>query len=261
MDIYVPSSGRAQHQPTLTALVEAGLAPVLVVQQREFEDYFAAWGKTASIIALPPSITTIAPTRQYILENCGSSDTFVMCDDDLTFYARRLDYPTRLRDMFPGELCETFNELELALQRHAHAGLAAREGANRNATPFLYNTRIMRVLGYQRDPLISRNIRFDDMEVMEDFHVALRLLEAGFTNCVVNGWAHNQKGSSSAGGCSVWRTPALHAAAAHQLATLHPGVVQVVEKETKQAWGGGVRTDVRIAWKKAYNQKASRYVD
>lgn len=42
------------------------------------------------------------------------------------------------------------------------------------------------------------------------------------------------------------------AAAAHQLHSLHPDFVKVVKKTTKGAWGGGERTDVTVAWKKAY---------
>ena len=38
----------------------------------------------------------------------------------------------------------------------------------------------------------------------------------------------------------------------NELAALHPDFVKVVEKYTKTSWGGGIRTDVRIAWKKAY---------
>ena len=39
---------------------------------------------------------------------------------------------------------------------------------------------------------------------------------------------------------------------AHELEVLHPDYVTVVDKTTKTSWGGGTRTDVRIAWKKAY---------
>jgi hypothetical protein len=95
------------------------------------------------------------------------------------------------------------------------------------------------------------------MEVMEDFHVALSLLEAGYSNRIMNHYAHNQKGSGTAGGCSHFRTPELHAKNEHLLAALHPDVVKVVQKETKGAWGGGTRTDVNIQWKKAYGKRTS----
>ena len=94
-------------------------------------------------------------------------------------------------------------------------------------------------------------ITFGRLEVMEDFDVALRLLRAGHDNVILNNWANNQAGSGKEGGCSHFRTPELHAACASKLASLHPGFVKVVQKTTKGAWGGGTRTDVNIAWKKA----------
>jgi hypothetical protein len=90
------------------------------------------------------------------------------------------------------------------------------------------------------------------MKVMEDFDVALSLLTKGYENAIINTVAHNQKGSGAVGGCSVWRTPQVQAQAALKLAELYPGIVKVVEKTTKTAWGGGTRTDVTIQWKAAY---------
>ncbi len=259
MDIIIPSSGRPDRQPTLEALVQAGLKPILVVQEKEFHTYCWHWLTQASIVPLPPHITTIAPTRQFILEHVGKDDRFVMCDDDLWFYTRRSDDRTKLRELTPHELREGFAMLDDLLRpvmvRHvAHAGFAAREGANRNTDGFIHNTRIMRVLGYRRSTLIDEGIRFDAMEVMEDFHVALSLLEKGYGNIIANNWCHNQAGSGAQGGCSTWRTPELQARAAHRLAELHPGLVRVVQKETKTAWGGGVRTDVVVQWKKAFER-------
>lgn len=259
MDIIIPSSGRPDRQPTLEQIARAGLKPVLVVQLHEFEVYFARWGHLAMVVPLPAHITTIAPTRQFILEHVGDCDRFCMVDDDLWFYTRREDDPTKLTELTPFALRQGFDTLDDLLKpdmvRHvAHAGFAAREGANRNTDEFLYNTRIMRVLAYRRSTLVDENIRFDAVEVMEDFHVALSLLEKGYGNIVANNWCHNQAGSGAQGGCSAWRTPELQARAAHRLAELHPGLVRVVEKETKTAWGGGVRTDVVVQWKKAFER-------
>jgi hypothetical protein len=150
-------------------------------------------------------------------------------------------------------LRHAFHELQSTLMGGvAHAGFACREGANRVTSPHIVNTRILRVLGYNRKILAKENITFGRVQVMEDFDVALRLLRAGYPNCILNHVAHNQKGSGAAGGCSTYRTPQVQAQAAHVLAALHPGYVKVVEKTTKTAWGGGTRTDVNIQWKKAY---------
>jgi len=256
LEIYIPTAGRAHRQPTLTAMLAAGIRPTLVVQAHEADDYRLNWGEHVSIVVLPEHIRTVAPTRQHILQNVVVGPYFCMVDDDLEFFARRIDDKTKLRPLEQGELVKLFADIAYHLNVYAHVGIAAREGANRNTEYLLDNTRIMRVLAYDADVLKYKSIRFDRLDVMEDFDVALQLLEAGYSNVVVNSWAQNQAGSNAAGGCSSWRTPELHAANAHRLAELHPKVVKVVQKETKTAWGGGTRTDVRIQWKRAYNTDA-----
>ena len=262
MKVFIPTYGRAGAQPTFHALTAAGIPLSLVVQEREALKYtqYAKY-PNCQVIVLPDTIRTIAPTRQFILDECVTHrDSFCMVDDDLEFFHRRTDDPTKLRTISSKELHAAFQEMEERIEDGmcAHAGFAAREGANRHVNHYVDNTRIMRVLGYAAEPLIYHNIRFDAMEVMEDFHVALSLLERRYSNCVLNTYAHNQAGSGKSGGCSHFRTPELHAENARRLAALHPGVVKVVEKTTKTAWGGGTRTDVIIQWKKAYEQTRNR---
>ena len=248
MQLFIPTYGRASRQVSYSALVGAGLKVTLVVQNRE-RDLYCAF---PHVEVLPPEVLTIAPTRQYILDKLVTGENFCMVDDDLVFFKRREDDPTKLRDIAPLELRQAVAAMSQYLSDgYAHVGFAAREGANRNTGLRLENTRIMRVLGYRAD-LVKNVTRFDNMEVMEDFDVALSLLEAGYKNLILNDYAHNQAGSGSAGGCSHFRTPELHARNARLLAERHPGVVKVVEKTTKGAWGGGTRTDVNIQWKKAY---------
>lgn len=252
MKIFIPTYGRAGSQVTFDAMTNAdGLYPVLVVQARE-----AALYGGYPHITLPHDITTIAPTRQYILDELAGDDNFCMVDDDLYFYHRRSDDRTKLRDITPAELRFAFMEMGDMLDRGcAHVGFASREGANRNTEQHIDNTRIMRVLGYNTQILRKVGLRFDAMQVMEDFHVALTLLEHGYPNVVLNDYAHNQaSGSGAKGGCSHFRTPALHAENAERLAALHPRYVKVVEKETKGAWGGGTRKDVNVQWKKAIKE-------
>lgn len=253
MDLIIPTAGRWLSQPTLVQLRNAGLKPTLVVQVGEYIQYTVQWGQMANIKILSPDVVTIAATRQWILENVGTSDKICMLDDDLTFYRRSIVARDKLIDIAPHQLYEAFEQMDHQLEGHPHVGFAAREGANRVTTSVVTNTRIMRVLGYNRRVLLDEGIRFDRIELMEDFDVALQLLEKGHPNLILNNYAHNQAGSGKAGGCSTFRTPAKQAQAAHALAALHPRYVQVVEKTTKGSFGGGTRTDVKIQWKKAYN--------
>jgi len=252
MDIVIPTYGRPQQsrQHTLNALVAEGLLPVLVVQHREHRLYH--W-YTGPMHVLPPEIQTVAPTRDYLIHNPVWKDRFVvMLDDDLHFFARRMDDLTKFRALVPGELGKMLAQIEGMLNVHPHVGIAAREGGHHNTEPFVMNTRIMRVLGYDRHFLREHKVTFDPMPVMEDFHVSLQLLKMRRNIVVLNNWCNNQaEGSSADGGCSTYRTPELQAQAARLLAELHAPYVKVVEKETKTAWGGGTRTDVMIQWKRA----------
>lgn len=264
MEVVIPTYGRSDVQVTLRSFMAAGIPVHLVVQKREAERY-QRWKDAGAglplplIYELPDHIRTIAPTRDWIIQNVGSSKKIVMVDDDLTFYVRRDDDRTKFSDAHPLHLRHMMGTIESRLSDYAHVGIAAREGANRNTEQYLENTRIMRLLGYRRDVLKKECIAFDTMEVMEDFHVALSLLELGYPNLIVNDFCHNQAGSGKSGGCSHFRTKELQAENARLLASRHPRFVKVVEKTTKGAWGGGTRTDVTIQWKSAYAVGESNY--
>lgn len=174
-----------------------------------------------------------------------------MLDDDLVFYKRRIDDPTKFETANSLQIEDMFFCLESALDEYAMVGVAPREGANRNTERYQFNTRLMRVLGFRLDVLSKEDIRFDKLPVMEDFCATLQLLTRGYDNLMLNNWCHNQFGSNTSGGCSSYRTPEVQRAAAEGLAAMFPEFVTVVKKTTKTAWGGGERYDVRVAWKQA----------
>lgn len=252
MDVLIPTYGRPlpERQHTLRALRADGVLPVLVVQHREHTAY--SWYE-GPVHVLPPDLTTVAPTRDYLIHNrIWHAERVVMLDDDLHFFARRTDDPTKFRALAAGELRRMLEQIEAMLHVHPHVGIAPREGGNRNTEPYLLNTRIMRVLGYDRTYLRQHSITFAPLPVMEDFHVSLQILKSGKDIVVLNNWCNNQaEGSGATGGCSTYRTPALQAQAALMLESRHHPYVKVVRKQTKTAWGGGTRTDVTIQWKKA----------
>jgi hypothetical protein len=89
----------------------------------------------------------------------------------------------------------------------------------------------------------------------EDFNMTLNLLRRGYKNLMLHRWVHNQAGGSGAvGGCNTYRKLEERDKTIYRLAELHPGLVQVVEKQTKTAWGGQKRLDVVVQWKKAYER-------
>lgn len=255
MEIYIPTLGRAHRQITLHGLPKAWQKRVfLVVQDADYWENKTEYDKlhkmVRGIVLLPKEITTIAPTRKFIMET-ATDPTVVMLDDDLVFSRRRADEPTKFEAMENKDYDEMFDQLAHLLQRYAHAGVSHREGANRKTEEFVKCSRQMRVMGYNRDLVNAHGVEFGRIEVMEDFDVCLQLLRKGETNILLNNWVHNQSGSDAEGGCSTFRTPAVQAECTKQLSKLHPGFVKIRTVPAKGGWGYD-RVDVTISWKKAY---------
>lgn len=249
MQIVIPTYGRSSplQQHTLRQLQAAGVEAHLVVQKREAHLYH--WFK-GPLIVLPDVVRTISATRDYLTSL--PYDRIVSLDDDLHFAVRRDDAPDKFRQPTDNDIREMVFNLWGMADDYPMVGIGPREGGNRNTEEFLYNTRIMRVLAFNTKYLRDKQITFAPMELMEDFHVNLQILRSGRDTIVLNRWVSNQAaGSNAPGGCSSYRSEALQTAEAHKLAGLHPGFVRVVQKATKTAWGGGVRTDVTVQWKAA----------
>lgn len=264
MLLRILTLGRPTQQTTFKNL------PLKYQRMTEFVIQEGDWHKNASqyeqylgdaaLHILPPEIKNLHQTRQYLLDlNRRLDRVEVQMDDDLVFSARRLDDPSRFRPMLDQDYNNMFAEIEQAAYSFPLAGLSHREGANRNPQERLFATRQMRVHAFVPKGLHKLG-RWDVLRSPgpEDFAMILQVLTKGYENCVLNDWVHNQGGSNTEGGCSTYRTPAVHSDACHHLAELFPEFVKVVQKETKGSWGGGTRTDVRIQWKKAYEYGCKR---
>lgn len=259
LQIFIPTFGRSENQVTWNNLPpNVQKHTRLVVQTKEALANVKAYDSHgAGMILLPEWITSISPTRQYLVDSFGPY--ILMLDDDLDFAVRRADEPTKFtpatgRDIT--HMVDTIHEV-LIHGREPLVGVSAREGANYDTSQFKFATRQLRVHGVDTEIFKEKNIRYDRIPFMEDFDVTLQVLEAGYTNRVLNGWVHNQRGGSNAkGGCSGTRTPKKQEEAARRLKELHPDFVTVVSKISGN-WDGGnyaERYDVRISWKKAHNE-------
>lgn len=249
MNIFIPSLARAEQvNHTFDNLPPAAQGrALLVVGPKDAPAYAARFGSHRLYIT---DAKGIGKVRQHIIDI--SEGPVLMLDDDLSFFVRRDDDRTKLLKATPKDISAMIKRMESTLGRYAHAAIAVREGANRNTEPVIHNTRCLRALGYNATELKRLGVRFDRLPVMEDFDVALQLLRKGCPSLTLNDWAQDQGTSNAPGGCSTYRSREVQAKGARGLAKLHPDFVTVVTKETKGAWGGGERTDVRIAWKKAY---------
>lgn len=251
MKIFIPSLARAdQANHTFENLPPAARERTfMLVGEKDAPAYMQRFPEDHVLIV---PVKGIGKVRQHVIDI--SDGPVLMLDDDLRFFARRRDDPTKFVKASSKDVAAMLAAVEKALERHAHVAVAFREGANRNTDDTLLNVRCLRALGYDASVLKKEGVRFDRLPVMEDFDVALQLLRKGYPSLTLNRWVQDQGTSNAPGGCSTYRSLEVQAKGAKGLARLHPGVVKVVQKETKGAWGGGTRTDVQVAWKKAYEE-------
>lgn len=250
MRLYIPSSGRAAEQYTLRQLSpEWRRKTTIVVPDNEVDDYHIRVPHDIGIIGCPHK--GIGPTRDFIIAAAYPGKVCMM-DDDLRFFKRRKDDRTKFSDAYEEDVADMLDSIEHQLSYFAAVGVCPREGGNRYPDKFYNNVRLLRVLAYDTIILTTQGIRFNDMEVMEDFYVALSLLTKGYPNMMLSDWCHNQRGSNERGGCSQYRTMQMQRDAALLLESRFPKFVKTVTKTTKTAWGGQERTDVKIQWKRAY---------
>lgn len=262
MHIYIPSRGRAHRQQTVAAMPPAIHRKVtVVVPKNEKAEYRAALPKDVSILTVGNDVL-VAAARQRILEHhletYPEDPKMAMLDDDLKFFERRKDKPGRFTTLpAPSKrLIPMFKQVSDTLDDYPHVGVCPREQGHRFPPHHTFLARMTRVLAYDANFLRDEEIRFDRLMLMEDFDVALQILERGYVTCMVTAFSQGQRGDSNAdGGCSTFRSPEVQTEAAERLASLHPKVVKTVQKKTKNGWfEGGVRTDVRVQWQAAYEE-------
>jgi hypothetical protein len=186
-----------------------------------------------------------------------------MLDDDLAFFVRKDPRAHNLRPAGADveRIMDWLDEMvqpNFSNMSYVHAGLSPRQG-NNWCYPDKHQTiqRMNAVHCVNPEALRHYGIRYDAVDMMEDYHVVLSLFEVGEKNIVLTDAAWDQcKGSGAPGGFTHYRTKETQAAASHRLAELHPLSVKVVEKEPKTGSGGfaGKRTDVRVQWKQAYQR-------
>jgi hypothetical protein len=256
MLIAIPSKARITRQITLGALPPDVRSEVWLAVPVEEEQAHRAFHKR--VLVTPPGI---GRTRQFLCDWAFKADSdgrLLMLDDDLTFAIRRNDDPTKFRTPTDNEIRHMLADIDMELDKHIHVAVAPREGGNRRTDNYVLNTRALRALAFDTEKLRSLGVRFDDAELMEDFTVQLRLLLLGHPHQTINWMVQNQAGSNLAGGCSTYRTMESQSKAAHALKERFPEFVNIVQKQTKTAWGGQAREDVIIQWKAAYAEGLRR---
>lgn len=252
--IAIPTRGRVGRQTTLQDLrdTQAMQAVRLVVPLDE-----ATAHGDLPVMVCPWS--GIAATRQWVLDTATQPYVCFLSDD--IFFARRIAGLTdkgnpKVDKCTPADMDAMFTTLLgwLRDEGFAHVGIG-RKNLIHTMQEVEEVTRMNDAYAYDVAQVQAVGARFDRQPLMEDYDMTLQLLRAGLPNRVTYHWCWDQRGSNQAGGCSDYRTAAMQAQCARQLAAAHPGLVTVVERTAKTGWDGmQERLDVRVAWKKAYAQ-------
>ncbi len=255
LTIIIPSSGRPDKQVTLNQLPPVLLKQTyLAVPIKEVKDY-KQWDGTCKVFGVPSSVKGISKTRELFLSSDAWTRYMLMLDDDMTFaYRFNMSKPAleaiQPRSVQIEQLVKFW--LNLCQCGFVHAGLSARQGNNNSTEEVTECSRMYNAYMYDLKVLHTLPIKLGRLPVMEDFDLTLQLLKLGYPNAMINRWCWNQSGSNAKGGCSQYRTSKMQHDAAHKLAKLHAPYVKVVTKESKNWQGMETRTDVRVQWKKAY---------
>jgi hypothetical protein len=198
-----------------------------------------------------------AAVRAWMFEWCKTTKVkkVVMMDDDLYLQKRRPDMRC-LGYSTEEEQVEMMNWFKEVLDQYVHAAFTERNAAWADTSNYRIAAKGIQVVGYNVENVAKTGCRFNkdvpDWFFIEDYHMTLQLFKQGLPNIVSRKYRVNFGSSNAPGGCSSFRTPERLKEAADLLASLHPEFVTPVQKETKSSFGGGVRWNVKVAWKKAF---------
>lgn len=244
MRIYIPTRGRVDRQVTLRSLPKTLLERTYLVAPKE--EVKALKAIHPNVLVQPSNISNIAEKRHWILKQ-HEGDKLMMIDDDCAFYAR--GEKGLLKEYATDKiLVKLFKWVEKSLDAYAHVGISSRMGNNHVEEDLVKNTRMMHALAYHV-PTLLENVKFKRVLVREDFDYTLQLLRKGYENVVRYDVCVAPGSYGAIGGCSDERTVELSDEQAEKLASLHPGLVKVVQKDYK----GVPRKEVIVYWKKAFN--------
>ena len=235
--IYIPTRGRLNKQTTWDSIgPEAREHAVLVCPQDEIN-----WHTKQGRYCLNRGdVKGINNARQFIVDHAEREghDKIIILDDDLIFGRRISDVAPNLRKTKPEEMHELFDIMSEYLNSYVHVGVSPRQ-MNDKHFPARWKEcmRQNAVHGIQPKVLKEEHLRYDTVDLMEDYYMTLSLFKLGYPNVMVTDWTWDQRGASGAvGGCSSYRNAELQERASKKLEAMFPKHVKAVKKETKTAF-------------------------
>ena len=251
MKILIPSRSRPKTMSTPFQIPEkyhGDMAVYVAVEQKA--DYIKA--NPNLTIRSVSTMNDLLGKKLGLMAADVQDELVMLCDDDFVFFRRIDPFEPQLRKMEEDDwddMMLAINDLFAKNPNLYGVGISMRQGNNRLEWNGNENTRLNGCIIYRRELFLSAE--HDRLNPMNDFDVNLQLLRRGFDNHLIAEFCYNQGGTNAPGGSSDYRTLETQAASAHKLAELHPGFVNIRQKENKTGGEFGNRTEVTVFWKKA----------
>lgn len=274
--IVVGTKGRVNKQLTIKNLWAIPHLIDLICHPDDYDGLYELYnGKVRSISVYPIELdNNLGEQRQWIVEQTSEKYLLLM-DDNLSFNTRspsmtgnETKFPLKgmIEKHFPQEKMyeEQINLLNTVMEKIKEpdvgvVGLSQRSGNNRVEGRYKENTRIFAFSLIDISLMKEHGIKFNDVNLKQDFYVNLSFLTRGYKNVCVYDYAFDKPSANMVGGCSTYRTPEKSNEAARILQSKFPDFVSIRKKSTK-SWDGFEDTaeDVMIKWQKAYDYGVNR---
>lgn len=250
--IYIPTKGRQEPLLTLEKLEPTKIEPVLVHPSNECHKFS---GQHLHI-----DCQYLGQVWQEILELCPTPICIIV-DDDLRFATRLGGIAGMLFQSEPEEIEEMFAWMIQQAEFFAHGSISIRKGNHFIEDSYRDNANAKDCLYFRKDILLRENTRLDRLKTMQDFDITLQMFSKGYQNRVGFNWTVDQENPTAPGGTTLYRTAEVQKEAAYQLQELWPDYVKVVKKKAlnKQDIYGAERYDVRISWRKCWDEKGRHH--
>lgn len=262
--VYVPTRGRINTQKSmeflrLEKIHTEGIAKVEFVVPRcealKFSESHS-WARV-SIVEDNWKIGTIS---DHILRTRRGRYK-VLIDDDFQLLRRRdRNNPSQKGGVATDkDAFDLFERIRYWLdQGYVHGGISLRQ-TNHFCKDgwFKTNSRVSGFMFFDTKIVNQEDVRFNEVEERQDFHMTLSLLELGYLNVVDYEFTVGQylTGTNAPGGCSSYRSPEFLLEQAELLCKLHPNVKLVYKDRTSEdakKMGGDLGIpDVNIQWVKS----------
>jgi hypothetical protein len=261
LQIIIPTRGRKDKQLTVQCLPKELMSRTTLVCPQKDYAHLRSMRDDYNVIVQQDDNWKIAQKREWIINKWFGEgyNKIIMLDDDLRFATRISDSDWHLKEIKGEELLQEFQRMEDKLgQDFPHVGFGQRQGNNTlDEVGWKSPGKQVCTLGYYL-PIVTKECKWDLVDLREDMCVTLQLLLKGYPNAVWTETVVDQREFDAPGGCSTYRTVQMSNLEAERLVSLFPNYVSIVARRYNERRGSRGekkvstnRLETIIQWQKA----------